>query len=123
MLVRAFEVEIRRKTPGRSRFPFRTPQHRLVRRSRIEPDIERIGELAVFRGVDAEILVRRLEPRLDAALLDLRRRELEQRRRVRMQLVGDPVDEERQWNTPLPLPRQRPVGPVGDHSEKTRFPP
>ena len=71
-----------------------------MRRARIEPDVERIGQLAILRGIDAEILVRRLVPRFDAAALDLGRGELEQRRRVRMQCLGFLVDEERQAACP-----------------------
>jgi len=94
-----------------------------VRRPRIEPDVERVGELAIALLVDAEILARRFEPALDTVRLDLRRGELEARERIGMQRVGLAIDEERQRHAPLPLPRERPVGPVRDHAVKARLAP
>src|SRR6266567_3980211 len=100
MLVRPLEVEI-----GRKAELFIAAKYRFVGRPGIEPYVERVGELAVLRGIDAEILVRRLEPGFDSAVLDLRRGQLEQRRRIRVQLVGGDVDEERQRHAPLALAR------------------
>ena len=94
-----------------------------MRRAGIEPHVQRVGQLPVPAGVDAEVFVRRLEPSLDTPVLDLRRRKLEQRRRVGVQLVGFLVDEEWQRNTPLPLPRQRPVGAIRDHAVQARLAP
>ena len=99
MLVRSLEVEVGREAESRI-----AAQNGLVRRSRVEPHVERIGQLAVLCGIDAEVLVRGLEPRLDSSALDLRRGELEERRRVGMELIGLDIDEERQRNAPLPLP-------------------
>ena len=60
--------------------------------------------------------MRRLEPRFDAAGLDLGRCQLQQGGRVRVQDLRFLVDEERQGHTPLTLARQRPVGATGDHA-------
>ena len=43
--------------------------------------------------------------------------------RIGMQRVGRLVDEERQRHAPLPLPRQRPVGPMRDHAMQPRLAP
>ena len=57
----------------------------------------------------------------DSACLDLRRRKLRQRQRVGVQRFGLAIDEERQRS--LALPRQRPVGTIGDHPVQPRLAP
>src|SRR5450755_4193346 len=96
MLIGSFEIEVGGKS-CRIRMRSTVPRaslwaahHRLMRRAGIEPDIERVGQLSVFRGIDAEILVRRLEPRLDAAGLDFGRSKLQQGRRIGMQMLRFP---------------------------------
>src|SRR5258707_2237400 len=96
MLVRAFEVEIGRKLERGI-----LAQYRLVRCARVEPHVEGVGELAILLRVDAEVLVRRLEPGFDAAALYLGRGEFEQGRRVGMQRFGFTIDEGRQRRAPL----------------------
>jgi hypothetical protein len=129
VLVRALEVEVGRERGVLGmralmlRTALRPAHHGLVRRARIEPYVERVGELAVAPLVDAEVLAGRLEPRLDAAPGDHARRELEERGRVRVQFVGLAVDEERERHAPLPLTRQRPVRAMRDHPVQARLAP
>ena len=129
VLVRPFEIEIRgelRLIGMRAQvfFTAERPAHRgLMRRAGIEPDIDRIGEFAITRLVDAKILAPCGEPRFYAALRDFRRRQLDQRERIGMQRVRGPVDKEGQGNAPLTLPRQGPVGTVGDHPIQARLAP
>ena len=121
MLIRALEVEIRRKLQLLS---VRALQHRFVRRARIEPDVERILHLLVLRGLGAEQFpcIDAL-PGLDTALLHFLRDGFEQLRGSWVQGAGLPVDEERHRHTPLALARQRPVGTIGDHSVQARLAP
>ena len=122
MLIRSLEIEIGRKAryirmrSAVQDTPLRAAHDCLMRRTGIEPDVESICQLAILRGIDAEILMRRLEPRFDATGLDLGRCQLQQGGRVRVQNLGFFVDEERQGHAPLTLARQRPVGTTGDHA-------
>src|ERR1022692_2822902 len=97
MLIRSLEIEIGgkprciRMRSTAQRASLWAAHHGLMGRTGIEPYIERIGQLAVLRGIDAEIFVRRLEPCLDAAGLNFGRRKLQQGGRIRVQLLRFPV--------------------------------
>ena len=113
MLVAAFKIEIGRKA---RLLGVRAAQHSLVGRAGVEPDIERVAVLLVNVGVVTEQLAR-IEgmPDLDAATLDTLGDLLEQLGGARMQRAGFAMDEKGHRHAPLPLTRQCPVGPVGDH--------
>jgi len=99
MLVRAFEVKIRRITRVGQ-----LAQHGSVSRARIEPDIDGIGHLAVLRRIDADVLGTQREPRLDAAGFDALRDLIENRFGLRMQFLGFAVQEKRNRHAPVALP-------------------
>ena len=103
--------------------PCEAAQHREVRRAGVEPHVDGVGDLAVLRGIDAEVLAGRREPGLDAALRDAGRGLLEQPLGVGMQLVGLAVEEEGQRHAPVALARKRPVRAVGDHRLDARASP
>ena len=103
----------------------RAAQHVLVRRAGVEPDVERVAcssRTAPRRRPSSSLGVELL-PGLDAALLDaLRHRSSSSSVRG----CSSPVslcEEERHRHAPLPLARQRPVGPVGDHAVQARLAP
>ena len=102
----------------------RAAQHGKVRRAGVEPDVERVAALLVLGRLCAKQLLRghRL-PGFDAVLLDALRHLFQQLLRTRMQRTRFAVQEKWHRHAPLPLARERPVGPVGDHAVQSRLAP
>ena len=130
VLVRTFEVEVGRELQvrpvraGAARVRVRPADHGLVGGAGVEPHVQRVLDLDVLFRFRAQQLFRiqRL-PGFDAALRHALGHLLQQFERARMQLVGFLVDKEGHGHAPLPLARQRPVGPVTDHAAQARLAP
>ena len=121
MLVGALEIEVGRKAGVGA---MRATHHRVVRRAGVEPDIERVAAFLVLCRPAAEQLFRGHPlPGLDAALLDALRHLFQQLLGARMQGTRLAMQEEWHRHAPLPLARERPVRPVGDHAVQPRLAP
>ena len=111
MLVGTFEIEI-----GRRRHPARF-EHEGVRGTRIEPDVENVGDALVFIGVVVvaqKVACRMFEPGIGAFLChrgDDARIDLF----VAQQRAVGFLDEERQRHAPGTLAREHPIGPPFHH--------
>ena len=121
MLIRTFEVQIRRPF---ERIGVRAAQHVKMRRTRVKPHVQRVFVFHVIDRIATQkfIDVQRL-PRFDTVRLDQLRHTLEQLRRIRVQLSRRLVQEKRHRHAPLALTRQRPVGTIGNHRVQTCFTP
>ena len=120
MLVGAFEIQVRRE----GRFGLCEPRSTV--NASIPNRTTRRGcrGFLVLRGIRAEqFFLADCLPGFDAALLDSRATCLEQ---LRVRGCSSPVSsmqEERHRHAPLPLARERPVGPVLDHAVQPRLAP
>ena len=119
MLIRAFEIQVR----GADQFGTRL-EHAGMRHPGVKPDVERVGDLFVMRGIVTEQITRlQVEPGLNALTLDALRHLLDQSHGIRVQFAGLPVDEEGDRHTPGALTRDAPVGAVLDHALDARLAP
>ena len=117
MLVAPFEIDVggpRQLGPHR--------EHRLMARPRVEPDVENVhlalemaaAALGTREAGGNEILRRTLVPRVGAVLLEHGGRFLDERRRDD-RLAARRAVHRRNRHAPHALPRDAPVGTVGDH--------
>src|SRR6266581_8064848 len=121
VLVGTLEIEVGR-VAGLG--PVRAAHHAPVGGAGIEPDVERIAHLLVAVSIVAEQLARlEREPGLDAALLDALRHLRDQFGAARMDITRLLVEEEGNRHAPVALPRDAPVGAIGDHRVEPRLAP
>ena len=112
MLIGTFQIEI-----GRESQRLVATQAGLVRDTGVEPDIQRIANLAVvcrlwtqeYFGIEAE-------PCIDTRLRDTLRHLFKQRCRIRMQRLGLTMDEKRDGHPPGSLSRYAPVRAILNHA-------
>ncbi len=124
VLVRAFQVEIGRRTLLVRQFGMGAAQHVPVGGTRVEPDVEGVAALVVLAGFFAKQFDRiELEPGFDAFTLDALGDLLHQLDGARVQLAAFLVGEERNRHTPVALTRDAPVGTTGDHAVQARLAP
>ena len=100
-------------------------QHVLKRRARVKPDFQNIGALGVLLGVVTrlaqDVFHRGTAPGLDAALRHHIRRLVQDGHGAGMQFAAVFVQQKRHRHAPAALPRNAPVGPVGNHVAQTGF--
>ena len=99
----------------------RAAHHRVVGRTRVEPDVEDVGRLVVLRGFFFRQEVRRLRarPGFDAALFDHVGHLVHDFERARVEFPGRLVEEEGERHAPVALTRDAPVRAVLDHRVET----
>src|SRR5471032_1719353 len=115
VLVRTFQVQVGTRAALMTH-RVRAAQHVPVRGPGVEPDVQRVSDLVVFRGFVTQQLGRvHLEPGFDALLFDALGNFFHQLDGAWMQLAAFLVQEERDRYAPVALTGDAPVRAVGDH--------
>src|SRR5471032_726289 len=115
VLVRTFQVQVGTRAALMTH-RVRAAQHVPVRGPGVEPDVQRVSDLVVFRGFVTQQLGRvHLEPGFDALLFDALGNFFHQLDGAWMQLAAFLVQEERDRYAPVTLTGDAPVRAVGDH--------
>ena len=117
MLVAAFEIQIGR--PGQL---FALFQHRIMRRTRIEPYVHRIGQFVVVFAVFCiqQLAFIERKPCFNAFFFDALRDFFQQRGGIGVQFARFLMGEKGHRRTPKPLAGHHPVGAAFDHRLQAR---